>query len=114
MWAGFVGLLSALLLSLRNRGMSRSEEAAARTVKGVEAAAVLETVKRRNYLGTGSSRRPQLMKTNGAAGGRALPSRWQSRPQWTRSVSRAGLGAGVAACTPGRLQAEGEQKGRAS
>lgn len=71
MWDGFVDL-SALLLALKNCGRSRSEEAAARAVEGVEAATVLETVKCRNYLGTGSSRRPQLMKTNGAAGGWAL------------------------------------------
>lgn len=72
-WDGFVGPLGALLPALKNRGRSRSEEAAARAVEGVEAATVLETVKCRNYLGTGSSRRPQLMKTNGAAGGWALP-----------------------------------------
>lgn len=99
MWDGFVGPLSALLPALKNRGRSRSEEAAARAVEGVEAATVLETVKCRNYLGTGSSRRPQLMKTNGAAGGWALP-----------SLSPLTDGAVL----PGRDVSRDEQKGRAS
>lgn len=55
--------------SVEKRGISCREEAAARAVEGVQAATVLETVECRNYLGTGSSIRPRLMKTNGAVGG---------------------------------------------